>query len=166
MTAPVMAPAPSEDSHPLTVDWILDQTRNGYDTDYRQWARSAASLASEFPELRDALVIEALNARCRNRMTREAQRTADGIARVIADAETGQVSAWPEWTDSKKVRDEGIRAERTGQRHIARGRRMQAVADAMDIAPAGTSARDAWAAIGGDPFLLDEAEDLATGTEG
>lgn len=161
MTAPVLIPAPSEEPTPVTVEWILDQTRNGYETDYRAWGRAAAALASEWPDIRDALVIEALNARCRGRMTREAKRTADGIARVIADAETGQVSAWPDWTEPQRVRDEGVRTQRLGERHIARGRLMQAVADAMDMSAAGTSARDAWVSFGGDPTALDEADEEA-----
>ena len=161
MTAPVMAPAPADEPEAATIEWLLDTTRNGYETDYRAWARSAASLASEFPELRDALVIEALNARCRGRMTREAARTADGVARVLADAETGQISAWPDWTDAAKVRMEGQRTRRIGQRYLDRGDRMIAVADAMDLAGEGVSGRDAWAAIGGDPSLLDEADDDA-----
>lgn len=165
MTAPVMAPVPADEPEAATIEWLLDTTRNGYEHDYRAWARSAASLASEFPEIRDALVIEALSARCRHRVTREAKRTADGVARLIADAETGQASFWTLWTDAEKVRAYGDRIEREGRQKVELGRRMKAVAGAMDLHP-GLTAADAWAAIGGDPSLLDEADDLATGTEG
>lgn len=165
MTAPVLIPAPADEPEAVTIDWLLTATRNGYDHDYRAWGRAAAALATEYPDLRDQLVIEALNARCRKRMTREALRTADGIARVLADAMTGQVSAWPEWTDPRMVREEGERAKRLGKRHIDRGNLMIAVADAMDLSAEGTSARDAWVSFGGDPSALDEAEE-ATGTDG
>ena len=160
MTAPVLTPAPADDDRPVNVEWLLDQTRNGYETDYRAWGRAAATLASEYPDLLDQLAAEALTARARGRVTREAKRTADGVARLIADAETGQASLWTEWTDPDKVRAHGARIEREGDRKVALGRRMQAVAGAMDINP-GMSASDAWAAIGGDPALLDEAEEEA-----
>lgn len=45
MTAPVMVPAPADEPEAATIDWLLDQTRNGYETDYRAWARSVAATA-------------------------------------------------------------------------------------------------------------------------
>lgn len=164
MTAPTLTPAPADGDQPATVEWVLDATRNGYEHDYRAWGRSAAALASEFPDLLHLLAIEALTARARGRVTREAKRTADGVTRVLADAETGQASLWVLWTDSEKVRIHGDRIEREGRQKVALGRRMKAVADAMDLHP-GMTAQDAWAAVGGDPAALDEAEE-GTGTDG
>jgi hypothetical protein len=166
VTAPVMTPAPADEPEAATIEWLLDATRNGYEHDYRAWGRAAAALATEFPDLLEQLAVESLTARARGRVTREAKRTADGVARVIADAETGQVTAWPDWTDSIKVRTTGDRIEREGRQKVVLGRRMKAVADAMDMVGGGVSGRDAWAAIGGDASLLDEAEDLPTGTDG
>ena len=160
MTAPLMPTTLSDDLPPATIEWVLAQTRNGWSQDYRSWGISAAALLREFPELMAAVTIEAMVAKARHHMTREARRTADGIARVLADAETGQVTAWPDWTDPERVRAHGDRIEREGRQKVALGRRMKAVADAMDLAP-GATARAAWVAIGGDPAALDEAEEGA-----
>jgi len=157
VTAPVMTPAPADEPQAATIEWLLDQTRNGYDHDYRAWGRAVAALATEFPDLLEQLATEAATARARSRITREARRTVDGVARLIADSETGQATLWTEWTDAEKVRAYGSRIEREGDAKVALGRRMKAVADAMDLAP-GLTASEAWASIGGDPALLDEAE--------
>ncbi len=145
-------------AEPITVEAILTDTRPVDRSDYRSWGRAAAAVVSGHPVLAEAELIGAMTAKARSRVTREQKRTGDGVARMLADIETGQASLWMTWVDPIKVRATGERIEAEGGRKTALGQRMQQAADCMD-AHEGLSAYAAWLAEDLDPAALDAAED-------
>lgn len=144
----------------VTIESILDETRPADATDYREWGRAAGRLLADHPEQAVDVLIEAMTAKARQRIAREQSRTRDGIARFVADQESGQLSAWSEWSDADKLRQIGLRLVKEGDKKIRLGQLMQQAADCIEAHP-GATARDAWMAEGLDVATLDAATEEA-----
>lgn len=144
----------------ITIEAILSETRPADPFDYTEWGARAGRALAEHPEEAVAVLIAAMTARARGRIAREASRTRDGLARMVADAETGQMSVWETWTSAPKLRLVGRSFIAEGQTKLRLGQLMQQAADCIDAHP-GLTAREAWAAEGLDVGELDAAADDA-----
>ena len=143
-----------------TIETILNDTRPEDVADYREWGRRAGTLLSQYPEQAADVLIDAMTARARGRIAREADRSRDGLARVVVDSISGQMTAWDTWTDATALRETGKRLVREGDKKLKLGQKMQQAADCLDAHP-GLTARDAWVAEGLDPAELDAASEEA-----
>jgi hypothetical protein len=144
----------------VTIEAILDETRNGFTDDYRAWGAAAAAVVVQDTDLTFDLVRKQCEASARQRLAREARRLKDGLARLVADRETGQMTIWTTWTDVARLRREGRRLITEGSVKAATGRRMLWAADCVEAHP-GMTAFDAWVAEGLDPAEMLPADDEA-----
>lgn len=137
----------------MTLEAILEETRNGFTDDYRSWGAAAAEAVLRDETLTADLVRKQCEAAARQRMAREARRLNGGLARLVADRETGQMTIWTSWTDPARLRREGTRLMAEGEQKALLGQKMLQAADYVEEHP-GMTAFEAWVAEGRDPNEL------------